>query len=81
MSFVVFLCFVFQAFIDKFRYNAKRASLVQSRLKTLEKLYDILQFACFAFFVVVVVVVVVVVCGVCLFIFLAHSPKRYYLFV
>ncbi len=27
-----------QAFIDKFRYNAKRASLVQSRIKQLEKL-------------------------------------------
>ncbi|CAN6455584.1 unnamed protein product [Victoria cruziana] len=27
-----------QAFIDKFRYNAKRASLVQSRIKALERL-------------------------------------------
>lgn len=27
-----------QAFVDKFRYNAKRASLVQSRLKKLEKM-------------------------------------------
>lgn len=27
-----------QAFIDRFRYNAKRASLVQSRIKTLEKM-------------------------------------------
>ena len=27
-----------QEFIDKFRYNAKRASLVQSRIKTLERL-------------------------------------------
>ncbi len=27
-----------QEFIDKFRYNAKRASLVQSRIKQLEKL-------------------------------------------
>jgi ATP-binding cassette subfamily F protein 3 len=27
-----------QAFVDKFRYNAKRASLVQSRLKRLEKM-------------------------------------------
>jgi transposase-like protein len=26
-----------QAFIDKFRYNAKRASLVQSRIKALER--------------------------------------------
>lgn len=26
-----------QEFVDKFRYNAKRASLVQSRIKTLEK--------------------------------------------
>jgi ABC-type multidrug transport system fused ATPase/permease subunit len=30
-----------QAFIDKFRYNAKRASLVQSRLKALERLADV----------------------------------------
>ena len=28
-----------QEFIDKFRYNAKRASMVQSRIKMLEKLY------------------------------------------
>ncbi|KAF3774212.1 hypothetical protein EJ110_NYTH53615 [Nymphaea thermarum] len=27
-----------EAFIDKFRYNAKRASLVQSRIKALERL-------------------------------------------
>ena len=27
-----------QEFIDKFRFNAKRASLVQSRIKQLEKL-------------------------------------------
>lgn len=27
------LCHVLQAFVDKFRYNAKRASLVQSRIK------------------------------------------------
>lgn len=27
-----------QAFIDKFRYNAKRASLVQSRIKAMEKM-------------------------------------------
>jgi ATP-binding cassette subfamily F protein 3 len=26
-----------QEFVDKFRYNAKRAGLVQSRIKTLEK--------------------------------------------
>lgn len=30
-----------QAFIDKFRYNAKRASLVQSRIKMLEKLPEL----------------------------------------
>jgi len=30
-----------QEFIDKFRYNAKRASLVQSRLKYLEKLPEV----------------------------------------
>lgn len=30
-----------QAFIDKFRYNAKRASLVQSRIKALERLADV----------------------------------------
>lgn len=28
-----FLALLLQAFIDKFRYNAKRASLVQSRIK------------------------------------------------
>ena len=27
-----------QSFIDKFRYNAKRASLVQSRIKALNKM-------------------------------------------
>lgn len=27
-----------QEFIDKFRYNAKRASIVQSRIKMLERL-------------------------------------------
>ena len=27
-----------QAFIDKFRFNAKRASLVQSRIKAIERL-------------------------------------------
>lgn len=27
-----------QAFVDKFRYNAKRASLVQSRIKAIERL-------------------------------------------
>lgn len=26
-----------QEFVDKFRYNAKRASLVQSRIKAIEK--------------------------------------------
>ncbi len=30
-----------QAFIDKFRYNAKRASLVQSRIKQLERLPEL----------------------------------------
>ena len=30
-----------QAFIDKFRYNAKRASLVQSRIKAMERLGDV----------------------------------------
>ena len=28
----------FQAFIDRFRYNANRAALVQSKIKILEKL-------------------------------------------
>jgi ATP-binding cassette, subfamily F, member 3 len=28
---------LFQEFVDKFRYNAKRASLVQSRIKALER--------------------------------------------
>lgn len=27
-----------QGFIDKFRYNAKRASLVQSRIKAIQKM-------------------------------------------
>lgn len=27
-----------QSFIDKFRYNAKRASLVQSRIKAIQKM-------------------------------------------
>lgn len=31
-----------QEFIDKFRYNAKRASLVQSKIKMLEKLWVVL---------------------------------------
>ena len=30
-----------QAFVDKFRYNAKRASLVQSRIKAIERMADI----------------------------------------
>jgi ATP-binding cassette subfamily F protein 3 len=30
-----------QDFIDKFRYNAKRASLVQSRIKALERMADV----------------------------------------
>ena len=32
---------VWQAFVDKFRYNAKRASLVQSRIKAIERMADI----------------------------------------
>lgn len=28
-----------QEFIDKFRYNAKRAAMVQSRIKMLERMY------------------------------------------
>lgn len=36
MHIVLFLfIFMLQSFIDKFRYNAKRASLVQSRIKVL----------------------------------------------
>ena len=31
-------CGCVQAFIDKFRFNAKRASLVQSRIKAIERL-------------------------------------------
>ena len=30
-----------QAFVDKFRYNAKRASLVQSRIKAIERMADV----------------------------------------
>lgn len=30
-----------QAFVDKFRYNAKRASLVQSRIKAIERLGEV----------------------------------------
>lgn len=30
-----------QSFVDKFRFNAKRASLVQSRLKAIERLGDV----------------------------------------
>lgn len=30
-----------QAFVDKFRYNAKRASLVQSRIKALDRMDEI----------------------------------------
>ena len=33
------LMFVFQVFIDRFRYNANRAAQVQSKLKLLEKLW------------------------------------------
>ena len=29
-----------QAFVDKFRYNAKRASLVQSRIKAIERMAE-----------------------------------------
>ena len=32
------VCCGLQAFIDKFRFNAKRASLVQSRIKAIERL-------------------------------------------
>lgn len=33
-----------QAFIDKFRFNAKRASLVQSRIKALERMAEMPTF-------------------------------------
>lgn len=33
-----------QAFIDKFRFNAKRASLVQSRIKALNRMADVPTF-------------------------------------
>ncbi|KAI3948349.1 hypothetical protein MKX01_029726, partial [Papaver californicum] len=33
-----FLPLLLQAFVDRFRYNAKRASLVQSRIKAIERL-------------------------------------------
>ena len=36
---IVTLCA--QAFVDKFRYNAKRASLVQSRIKAIERLGEV----------------------------------------
>lgn len=42
-----------QAFIDRFRYNAKRASLVQSRIKTLERaevITAVLEDPSFAFY-------------------------------
>jgi ATP-binding cassette, subfamily F, member 3 len=29
-----------QSFIDRFRYNAKRASLVQSRIKALQRMAE-----------------------------------------
>ena len=35
---LLLLLSLFQAFVDRWRYNAKRASLAQSRLKALEKL-------------------------------------------
>ena len=37
----VILASCLQAFIDKFRYNAKRASMVQSRIKALERLEEL----------------------------------------
>lgn len=36
-----FACRNPQAFIDKFRFNAKRASMVQSRIKALNRLEDL----------------------------------------
>lgn len=30
-----------QAFVDRFRFNAKRAALVQSRIKAIERLADV----------------------------------------
>lgn len=41
--------FSMQAFIDKFRFNAKRASLVQSRIKALERMADVeeVEVGCF----------------------------------
>lgn len=32
---------IVQAFVDKFRYNAKRASLVQSRIKAIDRLEEV----------------------------------------
>lgn len=39
-----------QAFVDKFRYSAKRAAMAQSRIKALEKMTKIAagDFACLA---------------------------------
>ena len=34
---IFFSDFLPQEFVDKFRYNAKRASLVQSRIKAIER--------------------------------------------
>ena len=39
-----------QAFVDKFRFNAKRASLVQSRLKAIERLGQVQLGVCFPMF-------------------------------
>lgn len=44
-----------QEFVDKFRYNAKRASLVQSRIKAINKAKedlceDVVEEASFTFF-------------------------------
>ena len=38
-----------QAFVDKFRFNAKRASLVQSRLKAIERLGGVQLGVCCSF--------------------------------
>jgi hypothetical protein len=38
---LVLVLLLLQAFIDKFRFNAKRASLVQSRIKALERMAEV----------------------------------------